>query len=99
MWATRVLVFGSQGLAVTEIAVAIISKAAGGGEEGGCMARRMFGTTFTLLALLSVVALPAAAQSFRVQCPTTTITHPGASNDAEPPYTGATVLSASSNTT
>jgi FtsP/CotA-like multicopper oxidase with cupredoxin domain len=37
--------------------------------------------------LLALFASPAVAQSFRVQCPTTTITHPGAS-DTEPPYTG-----------
>jgi hypothetical protein len=39
-------------------------------------------------ALLS--ALPAAAQSFRVQCPSSTITHPAANNNAEPVYTGPT---------
>ena len=36
------------------------------------------------------MALPAAAQSFRVQCPESTITHPSTSNNAEPAYTGAT---------
>src|SRR5256885_1171168 len=30
------------------------------------------------------------AQSFRVQCPTSTITHPGANNNSEPAYTGPT---------
>ncbi len=40
--------------------------------------------------LLVLLASPAGAQSFRVQCPTSTITHPGASNDTEPPYTGPT---------
>jgi|GEM_PF-389739 len=32
----------------------------------------------------------AAAQSFHVTCPTNTITHPAANNDAEPAYTGPT---------
>jgi len=44
------------------------------------------------------IALPAAAQSFRVQCPESTITHPSAlnNNSAEPAYTGATTLGANS---
>ena len=41
--------------------------------------------------LLAVMALPAGAQSFRVQCPTSTITHPTAAN-AEPLYTAPTTL-------
>jgi hypothetical protein len=41
-------------------------------------------------ALLALLALPAGAQSFRVQCPTSTITHPAANNDNEPAYTGPT---------
>jgi hypothetical protein len=41
------------------------------------------------LGLLSAFALPAMAQSFRVQCPTSTVTHPGAP-DAEPAYIGPT---------
>jgi hypothetical protein len=36
-----------------------------------------------------LAALPAAAQSFRVQCPTTTLTHPAAIN-SEPAYNGPT---------
>jgi Multicopper oxidase len=43
-----------------------------------------------LPALLLLAAVSAGAQSFRVQCPTSTITHPGATNDTEPPYTGPT---------
>jgi len=52
-------------------------------------------------AVAMTVALPAAAQSFRVQCPGTTITHPAALNDnnKEPAYTGPTALSAPSATT
>jgi hypothetical protein len=46
--------------------------------------------------LLALLSLPAAAQSFRVQCPTSTITHPDTSgtgvNNAEPAYTGPTPL-------
>jgi FtsP/CotA-like multicopper oxidase with cupredoxin domain len=46
--------------------------------------------------LLALLSLPAAAQSFRVQCPTTTITHPttvaGVNNNAEPTYSGPTTL-------
>ena len=41
-----------------------------------------------LLVCLATVA--ANAQSFRVQCPTTTITHPAANNDVEPNYTQGT---------
>jgi hypothetical protein len=44
--------------------------------------------------LLALLALPARAQSFRVQCPTTTITHPDPGNkglnNSEPGYTGPT---------
>ena len=43
------------------------------------------------LALLSICSAPALAQSFRVQCPTTTITHPvAANNNSEPAYAGPT---------
>jgi FtsP/CotA-like multicopper oxidase with cupredoxin domain len=40
--------------------------------------------------LVCLATVTASAQSFRVQCPNTTITHPAASNDAEPIYTGPT---------
>jgi hypothetical protein len=61
----------------------------------------MLGTTVILLVLIFVAAMPAAAQSFRVQCPTSTITHPSALTNvnAEPPYSGPTVLTAPSATT
>ncbi len=44
--------------------------------------------------LLVLMALPVGAQSFRVQCPPSTITHPAAlnNNNAEPPYVGPTTL-------
>jgi len=56
------------------------------------MASRILGTIRRLLPLIFVAALPAAAQSFRVQCPASTITHPSANNNAEPAYTGATTF-------
>jgi hypothetical protein len=43
---------------------------------------------------LSAFAPPLLAQSFRVQCPSSTITHPNANNNnSEPVYTGPTTLS------
>jgi hypothetical protein len=47
-----------------------------------------------LLILLACIATVATAQSFRVQCPTTTITHPSGlhDNNSEPAYTGPTLL-------
>ena len=50
-----------------------------------------------LLVCLATVA--ANAQSFRVQCPTNTVTHPSIlhDNNSEPAYTGPTTLSAPSN--
>jgi len=46
------------------------------------------------LALLCLGAIVANAQSFRVQCPTSTITHPNAANNnSEPPYSGPTQFS------
>ena len=45
-----------------------------------------------------LTALPAAAQSFRVQCPTSTITHPvAANNNAEPAYAGPTTFAPGAN--
>ena len=43
---------------------------------------------------ICIAAITANAQSFRVQCPTSTITHPSSlnNNNAEPPYTGPTAL-------
>src|SRR3989440_3342255 len=50
--------------------------------------------------LLSVFAAPAMAQSFRVQCPTSTITHPvAANNDSEPAYTAPTYAAPSTDYT
>jgi FtsP/CotA-like multicopper oxidase with cupredoxin domain len=53
------------------------------------MTRTKVGNLMALLTLFCVVALPVSAQSFRVQCPTTTITHPVANNNnSEPTYIG-----------
>ena len=51
--------------------------------------------------LFCIAPLTASAQSFRVQCPTSTITHPSVlhDNNSEPAYTGPTTLSAPSATT
>ena len=44
------------------------------------------------------IARPAVSQSFRVQCPTSTITHPTATkNNAEPAFTAPTIFSQSTN--
>ena len=53
----------------------------------------------TLAALSLLVALPAGAQSFRVQCPTSTITHPSGlnNNNAEPAYNGPTAFTTNAN--
>src|SRR2546429_4793808 len=59
-----------------------------GGSVGGVM----FNTRgWIALGLLSAFAVPAMAQSFRVQCPTSTVTHPvAANNNSEPAYAGPT---------
>ena len=59
------------------------------------MSSRTLHTILSLSALIFVAALPAASQSFRVQCPTSTITHPtAANNNSEHPYTGPTTFTA-----
>jgi len=46
--------------------------------------------------LVCFATVAASAQSFRVQCPTSTITHPvAANNDSEPAYTGPTTYTCS----
>src|SRR6202035_497240 len=75
--------------------------AAAAESRGGRMASRKIGMYLFLVALVGVAALPASAQSFSVQCPENTITHPKAlhDNNTKAPYTGPTVLSAPSATT
>ena len=58
--------------------------------------RKLF--PFCVLILLVVATGIVSAQSFRVQCPTSTITHPvAANNNSEPAYTAPTTLAAGAN--
>jgi hypothetical protein len=63
------------------------------------MTSKKFSILWVLGALVSVAVLPANAQSFRVQCPTSTITHPSSltNNNTEPAYTGPTTLALNTN--
>jgi FtsP/CotA-like multicopper oxidase with cupredoxin domain len=63
------------------------------------MTRRFMGTV--LLTVIGLATAAAGAQSFRVQCPTSTLTHPSTLTNVnvEPAYTGATQLSAANNST
>jgi hypothetical protein len=56
------------------------------------MANKKVGTLLFLLVLICVAALPAHAQSFRVQCPSSTITHPDptTTSNVSNPYNGPT---------
>jgi hypothetical protein len=58
------------------------------------MAKKPAVSVSLLLVLICAGAFSASAQSFRVQCPTSTITHPDPSNagvnNTEPPYNGPT---------
>jgi FtsP/CotA-like multicopper oxidase with cupredoxin domain len=60
------------------------------------MASRKVNTPWYLAILICVAAISASAQSFRVQCPTSTLTHPTAP-DVEPQYTGPTQYTAGPN--
>jgi FtsP/CotA-like multicopper oxidase with cupredoxin domain len=60
------------------------------------MSNRRATAPLAIAVFISFLALPVAGQSFRVQCPTSTITHPNASsNNAEPVYTGPTTFNTS----
>jgi len=62
------------------------------------MSRRMVSTC--VLTLVMFAAVTASAQSFKVQCPASTITHPVTKtqdNNSEPVYTGATALTLGAN--
>jgi len=50
------------------------------------------------LFVCSLAPLVASAQSFRVQCPNSTITHPGTTNNSEPDYTAPTYTAVASGT-
>src|SRR6202140_5834242 len=64
--------------------------------EGDCQVmRKMF--KILLPTLFCLAPLTASAQSFRVQCPPSTITHPNAANNnSEPAYQGPTTLALTS---
>src|SRR5229473_897889 len=67
-----------------------LTQSAVGGEG---MSSRIARTILSLSVLI-VGTFAASAQSFRVQCPTSTITHPNAANNnAEPAYNGPTAFS------
>jgi FtsP/CotA-like multicopper oxidase with cupredoxin domain len=62
------------------------------------MASRNLGTPGILVVLTCVAAVSATAQSFRVQCPASTITHPtAANNNSEPTYNGPTQFTTGAN--
>src|SRR6266404_138475 len=65
---------------------------------GGHMSRSELYLRGAAASVLLMAALPVGAQSFRVQCPDNTITHPSnlRNNNSEPAYTGPTALSAPS---
>src|ERR1700757_5523962 len=55
------------------------------------MSSRSAVQVLSLSVFMLFVAIPAVSQSFRVQCPSSTITHPNAANNnAEPMYAGPT---------
>ena len=59
------------------------------------MSRRFAGAVVSLAVFILASTACATAQSFRVQCPTSTITHPStlSNNNAEPAYSAPTTLS------
>src|SRR6516165_5240822 len=60
---------------------------------------RKVGPACLLAGLICMTALTASAQSFRVQCPPSTITHPvAANNNSEPTYNGPTQFTSQSQT-
>jgi hypothetical protein len=63
------------------------------------MSSRRAGAQLSLAVFIIVSAIPVTAQSFRVQCPTNTITHPAALTNvnAEPAYSGPTTFTLNSN--
>jgi FtsP/CotA-like multicopper oxidase with cupredoxin domain len=64
------------------------------------MASKLLRTFWFMATFTFFGALPSAAQSFRVQCPTSTITHPTAptSTQGEPVYNGPTVFTTAGST-
>src|SRR3954452_22338548 len=63
-----------------------------GSGRGKCMSTKKVFAPLLMMVLLCVVERMAIAQSFRVQCPTSTSMHPvAANNNSEPVYNGATL--------
>ena len=69
------------------------------GTEGGRTFMKKQLQVWLPILLVCFATVAASAQSFRVQCPNTTIMHTATTNNVEPAYTGPTQLSTSSNTT
>jgi FtsP/CotA-like multicopper oxidase with cupredoxin domain len=68
-----------------------ITRAAGAAEDNEQMASRFLKSIWFPVVAMCAAAMPALAQSFLIQCPASTPTHPvAANNNAEPAYTGAT---------
>ena len=66
------------------------------GLEGDCQVMRKLHHIGLLIAFVCLATGVARGQSFRVQCPTSTITHPtAANNNSEPAYNGPTYSSTS----
>src|SRR5437868_470247 len=57
---------------------------------------RFYQNWIPILLVCVIGAAAANAQSFQVQCPTSTLTHPAANNNSEPVYTGATTFTTGS---
>jgi len=69
-------------------------------SKEGCTVMRMTYRFWLPTFLICLATVGANAQSFRVQCPTSTITHPNAANNnSEPAYTGPTVFGATAQPT
>jgi FtsP/CotA-like multicopper oxidase with cupredoxin domain len=63
------------------------------GSEGGRKVMRKQLQVWLPILLVCFATVAASAQSFRVQCPTSTVTHPNAgNNNSEPAYTGPTTF-------
>ncbi len=61
------------------------------GPEGGCKAMRKSYQVWLPVVLVCLLTVGVSAQSFMVQCPASTITHPvAANNNSEPTYVGPT---------
>src|SRR5271169_6374903 len=71
-----------------------VAKRASSNSEGGCTAMRKSPQIWIPVLFVAFATVAASAQSFRVQCPTSTITHPDPTNaglnNSEPAYKGPT---------